>query len=333
MNRNMATGAFTLLVICVSGVGFVTMADSDDPDVCRHLAIAANKGVIAYTLLSATDHKIRIYNIKKQRVERLLEAHKLPISSLSFSGDGDRLLSTGADGKVLLWNTSTWKHQDKSFGLIPTHARFSTTGHVIAMALYTEDKGMFLFDMGLGQKIFLKESGTWINGMAFSLDGSMLASFATVMSGQTGVSLWEVRTGKKKQFVRFQLDPELDNEVAICTIHFLPKGNHLAMGDNRGYVKVWDIQNQKEIKYFRAHAYPLSSICAIGDKLMATGSISGETKIWNRNTWTEVKKIESAKGFKHRIVFVPQTKSICVGEVDSNGCPVFYDISKLLETK
>ena len=118
------------------------------------------------TLASASeDLSIRLWNIDSEEHLSTLTGHKKPVKVLVFSPDGNTLASAGMGGTVRLWNPSTGK-QVRSLlqsGLTDTNHEFPTATRQAA----------------------------WIDTLAFSPDGSTLAS-----GDHHGIArLWRISDG------------------------------------------------------------------------------------------------------------------------------------------
>ena len=71
-------------------------------------------------LLSGCDDKsVRLWNVEKDKQERLMEGHKATVGCVALSKDGKRAFSASfaligdSDGTIRLWNTETGKETGK----------------------------------------------------------------------------------------------------------------------------------------------------------------------------------------------------------------------------
>ena len=103
------------------------------------------------TLASASeDLSIRLWDIDAEERRSTLTGHKKPVKVLAFSPDGNTLASAGMGGTVRLWDPGTGKQVRAlvQFGLTDTNQEFPAATRQTA----------------------------WIDALAFSPDGSVLAS-------------------------------------------------------------------------------------------------------------------------------------------------------------
>jgi len=133
---------------------------------------------------------IKIWDWQNKKVIRELRGHRSAIRSLSFTSDGNLMLSSGDDRLAILWDTKTWSEVDRmSFN--GNKAVINPQGNLIAMGC---DDGRVLLNEG-GWTIEMPWSHRGkVSAIAFSPDGSMLASG----SEDGSVKLWAITAGDNK---------------------------------------------------------------------------------------------------------------------------------------
>ncbi len=104
---------------------------------------------------------------------------------------------------------------------------FSPDGRFLAVA---SSIGVWLYDAKTFDEVRLLESDRWLTSLAFSPDGSMLASG----SYDDTIKLWDTRSYKEIATLKGHTD-------SVRSVSFSPDGSLLASGSDDGTVILWDI--------------------------------------------------------------------------------------------
>jgi WD40 repeat protein len=149
--------------------------------------------------------------------------------ALSFAGDG-KSLAVVQPGKVVLLDPANGqvlqecKHPDYLTG--PLSTVLSQDGNLCAVGYAPNSIG--LWDARAGKCLrTLKAHSNWVVSLAFTPDGSLLASSA----GDTTASVWETATGKEVGRFRFG-----DGAAYIDSVSISDDGRWLAAGRQGEYV-------------------------------------------------------------------------------------------------
>ena len=116
---------------------------------------------------------VKVWDIQRKQIAATLEGHTSDINFVKFSPDRRTLASTSWGGEIKLWSVSNWEP------LGTLHAKvaaidFSPDGKVLVSAGLGE---VVLWSVDIGEKIVRLPGHTgWIRGVAFSSDGTSLAS-------------------------------------------------------------------------------------------------------------------------------------------------------------
>jgi len=121
-----------------------------------------------------TGTTVKVWDIQQEQIIATLEGHTSDINFVKFSSDGWTLASSSWGGEIKLWDVSSWE----SLGTLQTNGTaaidFSLDGKILASG---ESEAVTLWSVVNGAQIATLRGHTgWIRGVAFSPDGTTLAS-------------------------------------------------------------------------------------------------------------------------------------------------------------
>lgn len=199
--------------------------------------------------------------------------HESLIHDVAFS-PVDPSLIAGTDGNTIkLWNLADTSEPQAILsghtGAVKSIA-FSPTGELLASG---GSNGIILWDIPLRRRISsLKIPGLQI---AISPTGHRLASAGA------HVQLWDIRNPKK--IVEVETLPHNESKADhdwVWTLDFSPDEKWLAYGDENGYLKVWDVQNQKLVRSVEANSDDILSV-----RFSEDGNFLANIGLYNHTLW------------------------------------------------
>lgn len=203
---------------------------------------------------SSMDYKIRIWNLKSSKCISVLESHYSAVTSLSFSADGNTLLSSGRDKICTVWDLKT----ETSKRTIPV---YESVEAVVVLPDSTDSPGA-------GRK-----------GLHF------------ITAGSKGIlRIWEASTG---QCVYAQIVPhtpqETEDEADIHSLVFctlVPTQQVIATVNVEHNIILYDLQNLQPRKQFAGYNDEVLDVKFLGpsDSHIVVATNSSQLKVFELST-------------------------------------------------
>ena len=197
------------------------------------LAISNDGNLLA---VGAATGSIKVWNRVTQRELTNFIGHATQVEYLQFRSNSRILVSAASDRTVKLWDVKTWRVQtvcriDHRFGQFEA----SMDGRLAAV---TEADKVNLWNLATGkQEASLAGDWDWVDGVAFSPDGRLLA--AASQNGST--VLFEAGSWREVARLRGVL-------LGFKSVTFAPDGRRLATGSSpKEAIKLWDLATRQEV--------------------------------------------------------------------------------------
>ena len=267
---------------------------------------------------------------KLENIFKTLEGHKSWVETLSFSPDGNTLVSGSLDSTIRLWDANSGKHKH----IIEGHTRrftaidFSPDGSILAGG---GSRDIRLWDIKTGERLktLTKIAGS-IYDLSFSPNGNMIANV-----GDSGsIVLLDVNTTEVVHRMRSS------NCKWLNCVAFSPDGKLVACGGSglHSDLTIFNVKTGKLHRRILEHTRFLNSIAFSPDsKTIACGSPDRVIRIWDVNS---LKLLHTYKGHTaniNSIAFSPDGNTLVSGsgnEIDDDNTVRLWDVEseKLLHT-
>ena len=169
---------------------------------------------------------------------------------------------------------------------------FSPDGRLLAVA---SDAGTWLYDAMTSRPVALLPVGYQVMSVAFSPDGSRLASADL---------LWDVAAG-----THTPLEP-------YYSVAFSPDGTMLALGTYDSKIKLWDMEAGTTTATYEGHRSTVYSVAFSPDGTkLVSGSLDFTVRLWDVATGTHA-TLEGHKDKVQSVAFSPDGRTLASGSDD-----------------
>lgn len=263
---------------------------------------------------------VKIWDVKSGAQVASLEGQPTLVWSVAASPDGKTLITSGYDGKIIVWNVAEKKPQQtmEKKGWI-RRVTLSPDGKNFAAAM--EDGSVIIFETeGPKEVKTFKAHEAAVYDVAFSPDGSTLATSSTDKLAKLwdwkadmpmekakleghGDAVWAVAWSKDGSLATASADRKIKlwnaegKEEAtldghkdwVSDVAFSPDGNTLASASHDRTARLWDVKEKKESALLGPHASTCWCVAFSPDgSLLAVGTHNAGVRIWNLSSKAEV---------------------------------------------
>ncbi|MBM4072447.1 MAG: hypothetical protein FJ271_26490 [Planctomycetes bacterium] len=154
-----------------------------------------------------------------------------PAPQLCFSGDGEKILSSGDDNTVRLWNSSTADELKKLPSFSAARKRVIALSPDAKQALISQDNDLQLWDLNMVKSVGeLKGHKDQVTAVAFGPTGT----WAVSASRDKTLRIWEVATGKELA----KLEGHTDDVTCVAVTS---QGRRIISGSRDKTLRVWKL--------------------------------------------------------------------------------------------
>jgi WD40 repeat protein len=261
--------------------------------------------------------KIEVWNATTGRSRMVFpRGVAFPVSGVSFSADGRRLLSVGKDTVLRTWDIDKGKEGRGLLGHEHAIRSIATSPSSSLMASAGEDTWVMLWDGESGKlnKIFYGHED-FVNSVTFGFDGKTLASGAA--DGR--VIIWDIASGKSRHTL-------LGHSDEVNAVVFSRDGKLLASAGEDKRVILWDVASGQQILALEGHQGPVRALAFSRDgRSLASAGEDSQIVVWSLGGGSS-KSIPGVTSTVNGLAFSPDGGTLFTGSEDNQM--VRWDVSR-----
>jgi formylglycine-generating enzyme required for sulfatase activity len=263
---------------------------------------------------------------------KTLKGHTGSITCVTFSPDGHWLLSSSEDKTIRLWDVETGRevrrfdgHRDPVWCV-----RFFPTGDKSVSCggrNYSNgsDNSIRFWDVETGRELdrFSESGPTCFRNLTVSPDGKMLLSAG---APDDGVRLWDLRLRRELRQFKGQVAHEDDDPLVggpgftVAATAFLNNARRALFGVEDGTIRVWDLQQGRELQRFAGDEGDVTSLAlSIDGRIALSGNTDGIVRVWDVATGRQLHRLDGhGRLVVNSVAISPDSKLAATGGRDDS---------------
>jgi WD40 repeat protein/transcriptional regulator with XRE-family HTH domain len=270
-------------------------------------------------LATANGAEVKVWEVSPTGSQEWFDIyeHDGEVTGLAYSPDGRRIVTTGSDGQIVVWDAQSGVEQFVGSIRRSAHgaamslqdATLSPDGN--SLAVIADDSAVRVWDLEARKEtLLLSGHADLVTSVAYSPDGKHLATGS--LDGAARV--WDAVTGETVFVLK------RDATSPVNDVAYDPGGRYLATADRNGVVTIWATSTGQLLKDWKGHAGAVSGLAlSLDGNRLATAGYDGIVKIWDAHTFALLSTLTGHRGAIRDLAFSPDSKSLATASSDGTA--------------
>ncbi len=263
------------------------------------------------------DHTIRIVDIRSGQETHCLHGHLDWVRTLAWGNSEECLISSGNDGRVLVWNLDVPQPLPRTIASFPQAVAkvvLHPGGKTLAAVGFADQ--IYVIDIPAGSLLDTWRSGTRdLRAAAFDPTGERLA-----VAGRSGVvEIWDWGTGQR-------IAQQQVHRRRIHELRFSPEGSVLWSVAEDGRIGTWQWRSDDPPTYSERLAAKLLCLDVVGSDLLAVGGADNAVHLFD---WSQGRVVGRLQGHLGSVAAVRATSQRLISSGFDATLYVWEDVGSM----
>ncbi len=280
------------------------------------LAVSPDGRFAAFTSAGhnpAVANEVSLLEIESKRVIRRFIGHTLQIGAIAFSPDGQRLVTTGSDTSLRVWDVGTGREEQLLRGHLTfvDDVAFGPDGRWIVSGSGDGTARVWDASSNLVCTELKGHLGT-VDCVRYSPDGRLLASGGGSYAeyDDNSIRVWDAESGALLKVLR-------GHRLGVKDLSFSGDSSKLASISLDQSVRVWDVLTGRILQTLEAHTAPGLCVSFTPDnRSIVSAGFDRIVRVWNIATGKESRQFGKHGGTIWDIQFSRDKKYLATGAHD-----------------
>jgi WD40 repeat protein/serine/threonine protein kinase len=277
--------------------------------------------------------------------------HTRAIWAVAVTPDGKRLITTGYDDLVILWDAASGRKLRSWIGNFSMGKNPGVHGVVVMpdgrrLITVSGDNSAHAWDADTGTKLCtLRRETGWVLSAAVSPDGQWLMTGHTSGAariwqmvalpdiGASTVGLLSVPgaggpllaasvlyEGRTNAISGREIGTLMGHTNAVTCVAVSPDGQRLATANLDGTARVWDLSSGRPTRTLKGHNDEVCSVAVTPDgQQVITGSIDDTVRVWDITSGRQLRKFDAPTGGVSSVAVTPNGQRIVAATFDGTA--------------